>query len=130
MEVIDRYDEIFAIEVDGWCYGIQNYPGEVFPGLVHAVVRELRPGFKKAIEHNVAFDVLKVSKGISRAAKYLVHEKEIAFSILAQLPTPLELDEDGQYVMAMIIDQVEQTYGGALERLQRKWAFDKEKHAA
>jgi hypothetical protein len=130
MEVIDRYDEIFAIELDGWCYGIQNYPGEVFPGLVHAVVRELRPGFKKAIEHNVPFDVLKVSKSISRAAKYLVHEKEIAFSVLAQLPSPLELDEDGQYIMAMIIDQVEQEYGGALERLQRKWAFDKEKHAA
>lgn len=125
MDIIERFDEIFAIEIDGWCYGIQNYPGEIFPGLIHAVIRELRRSFKKAIEHNVAFDVLEISKSFSRAAKYLVHEKEIAFSVLAQLPSPMELDEDGQYIMAVIIDQVEQEYGGALERLHRKWAYER-----
>lgn len=130
LPVKDRFDEIFAIEIDGWAYGIQNYPGEIFPGLVHAVIKELRPSFKAAIEHNVIFDVLAVSKKISRAAKYLVHEKEIAFSVLAQLPTPSDLDEDGQFIMAQIIDQVEQAYGGALARLQRKWAYERRRAAA
>ena len=121
MEIIDRYDEMFAIEVEGWCYGIENYPGEVFPGLIHAVIKELRPSFKAAIEHNVMYDILAIPKRVSRACKFLVHEKEIAFSILAQLPHPSQLDEDGQFIMAQIIDHVEQKYGGALERLQKKW---------
>lgn len=127
MEIIDRFDEIFAIEIEGWCYGIQNYPGEIFSGLIHAMVKELRPSLQAAIEHNVLFDILAISKKFSRAAKYLVHEKEIAFSILAQLPNPSDLDEDRQFIMAQIIDQVEQAYGGALDRLQRKWSYERSK---
>ena len=125
MEVKNNFNEIFSIEMEGWCYGIQNYPGELFPGLVHAVVRELKPSFKAAIQHYMVFDILRTAKKISRAAKYLVHEKEIVFSILAQLPNPSELDEDEQFVLAQIIDQAEQEYGGALERLQRKWAYER-----
>jgi len=127
--VKDGYDEIFKIEMDGWCYGIQNYPGEIFPGLIHAVVRELGAGFKLAIEHNYAFNVLELSAKLSKAAKYLVHEKEIAFSVMAQLPIPTELSEEGQFVLAQIIDPVEQAYGGVIERLQRKWALERKKAA-
>jgi len=124
----DGYDEIFNIEMEGWAYGIQNYPGEIFAGLLHAVVRELAPAFKIAIEHNYAFNALELSTKFSKAAKYLVHEKEIAFSIMAQLPTPFELSEDEQCVLAQIIDQVEQAYGGVIERMERKWSFEKKKH--
>ena len=125
-----HFDEIFAIEIDGWCYGLQNYPGEIYPGLVHAVIRELAPSYRAAIEHNLVFDVLDVSKRFSRAAKYLIHEKEVCFSILAQFPNPATLDEEGQYVLAQLIDQVEQHHGGALARLQRKWAWERERDAA
>lgn len=125
--VKDRFDEIFEIEIEGWCYGIQNFPGEIFPGLVHAVIRELQPSFKAAIEHNHVFDVLEISTKFSKAAKYLVHEKEIAFSILAHLPMPTDLQEEGQFILAQIIDQVEQTHGGALERLRRKWQHEARK---
>lgn len=129
-KVMDGYNEIFAIEMDGWCYGIQNYPGEIFPGLIHAVVKELSAGFKLAIEHNYAFNALELSTKLSKAAKYLVHEKEIAFSIMAQLPSPHELSEEGQYILAQIIDPVEQAYGGVIERLERKWMFERNKKAA
>lgn len=130
LPVKDRYDEIFAIEIDGWCYGIQNYPGEVFPGLVHAVIKELAPTFRTAIAHHYVFNIIEISQKFSRSAKYLVHEKEIAFSILAQMPAPPELDEDEQFIMAQLIDQVEQSHGGAIERLQRKWTFEKKRKAA
>ena len=112
--------------MDGWCYGIQNYPGEIFPGLVHAVVKELAPGFKLAIKHNYVFDVLDLSARLSKAAKYLVHEQEIAFSIMAHLPSPSEFDEDGQFVLAQLIDQVEQAYGGVVERMERKWTLERD----
>jgi hypothetical protein len=125
LAVKDRYDEVFNVEVDGWCYGIANYPGEVFPALVHSVVKEMAPSFTAAIESNVIFDVLDVATRLSRAAKYLIDDREITFSILSQLPGPSSLSEDGQFVLAQIIDQVEQAYGGALERLERKWNLER-----
>lgn len=129
LPVRDRYDEVFNVEVDGWCYGIQNYPGEVFPALVHSVVKELAPSFRTAIESNFVFDVLDISTRLSRAAKYLVDEREIAFSILSQLPCPHVLSEEAQFILAQVIDQVEQAYGGALDRLERKWNLEKRRAA-
>ena len=126
-EVTDRYNEIFDIEIEGWCYGLTHFPGEVHQALVHRVIKEVAPAFKAAIEHNYIFSVLDVSEKFSRAAKYLIHEQEIAFSILAQLPNPMYLNEDQQFVLAQIVDQVEQQYGGALSRLQRKWSWEQSK---
>lgn len=119
--VKDRYDEVFEVEIDGWCYGLSNYPGEISSGLVHRVIKEVGPAFAEALKFHLAFNVLEVSRRFSKAAKYLVPEREIAFSILATLPHPLTLDEDGQYVLATVVDQVEQAYGNALAPLQRRW---------
>lgn len=120
----DRYDEIFHIEMEGWAYGIANYPGEIFPELVFRVLRELEPSFTAAIEHHHIFDLVALAEMFSKAAKYLVHEKDIAFCILSMFPPPSRFDEDGQFVMAQIIDRVEQTWAGALERLEKKWRWE------
>lgn len=129
LPVKDRYDEVFKSEMEGWCYGISNFPGEIFPGLVHRVIKELAPSFREAVEHHLVFNVIETSQKFSKAAKYLIPDKEIAFSILSQLPNPTTLDEDAQFVMAQIIDQVERSYGGALERLQKKWGWEKRQAA-
>ena len=126
----DRFNEVFEIEMDGWCYGIEQYPGEIFPGLVHAIVKELAPSFKTAFEHNYVFDILALAEKFSRAAKYLVHAKEITFSILAQFPNPNTLNEEAQFAMAQVIDQVEQEHGGALSRLMRKWEHENAANSA
>ena len=129
MKVKKGFDEIFEIEMQGWCYGIQQYPGEIFPGLIHSVIKELAPSFKASIEHYHPFKILDLALKISKAGKYIVHEKEIAFSILAQLPHPVDLDESERFILGQIIDPVEQEYGGAMVRLERKWAA-KDKAAA
>lgn len=122
--VKDKYDEVFQIEMEGWAYGIANYPGEIFPELIFRVMRELEPSFVAAIEHHHVFNIVEVATMFSKAAKYLVHEKDITFCILSLFPPPGKFDEDGQFVMAQIIDEVEKTYGGALERLEKKWRWD------
>ncbi|MCB0335857.1 MAG: hypothetical protein KDD62_06110, partial [Bdellovibrionales bacterium] len=124
VNVKNNIDRVFAIELKAWCYGIERYPGEVYPGLVHAIVRELGPIIQEAIVNHYAFNILETAETISKAAKYLVHQKEVAFSILAYFPLPGTLDEDAQFVMAQIIDQVEAEYGGALERLKKKWQYE------
>jgi hypothetical protein len=125
----NRFAEVFEIEMAGWCYGIEQYPGEIFPGLVHAVIRELSPAFKAAFEYGYVFDVIQLSDQLARAAKYLVHEKEICFSILAQFPNPAMLDEDAQFTMARVLDQAETQYGGILSRLLPKWEAQNRKRA-
>src|SRR5262249_45856972 len=124
-EIKGNFDEIFLTEFEGWCYGLQNFPGEVFGALVHRLVSELAPLFVNAIRNNFVFDLGESARKLSKAAKYLIPEKEVAFSILAHIPHPREFDEDGQYVIAMIVDQAEAKYGGALERLERKWRGEK-----
>lgn len=120
------FEEIFKIEIEGWCYGIANYPGEIFPGLIHRVIKELGRSFRAALENNIAFDILDISMKLSKAAKYLIDEREICFSILAQFPHPSTFEDEAQFAMSRVIDQVEQAYGGALQRLEQKWALEKQ----
>jgi hypothetical protein len=127
LPIKNRYDEIFEVEIDGWCYGLSHFQGEIHPAVVFRVVGELSVSFKAAVENNVIFDVIDVATRLSKAAKYLVHEKEITFSILAHLPSPSSLDDDGKFILGQLVDQIEQAYGGALERLQKKWIWEKRK---
>lgn len=122
----DRFDEVFQVELDGWCHGITYYPGEIHSGIVHRIIQELAPSFKSAIEHGYVFDILDLALKFSRAAKYLVDEREICFSILAHLPSPMVLGEDSQFTLAQIVDQAEQAYGSALEKLEAKWQVERE----
>jgi hypothetical protein len=128
--VKNRYDEVFQIEMEGWAYGLANYPGEIFPELVFRVIRELESSFVAALQHGHAFNILELSEIFSKAAKYLVHEKDISFCILSILPLPSSLDLDAQFTMAQVIDQVEQTYGGALERMEKKWKWEQKSEAS
>lgn len=119
--VKNRYDEVFRIEIEGWCYGLANYPGEMTPAIVHRLLRELALSFESAIQHNVAFSILELGKMFSDSVEGLVSEREIAFSVLSHLPRPTELDEEQRFVLAQVIDEVERTYGGAVDRFEKRW---------
>ena len=122
MTVENGFNEIFDIEIEGWCFGITQYPGEIFPGLIHNVIKEMAPSFKAAVEHLYEFDILNAALQISKACKYIVHEKEIAFSILVQLPHPSTVTEEGKSILTRIVNQVEQEHGGAVVRMEKRWA--------
>jgi hypothetical protein len=119
--VKNRYDEVFEIEIDGWVFGLTNYPGEISAPVVHRIIRELATSFYAAIEHNVVFNVLEIAGKFSEAARFLIHEQEIALAIVAQLPNPANLMEEQQCVLGLVIDQVEQAYPGALDNFYKRW---------
>ena len=122
--VKNSYHEVFRHEIEAYTEALENYPGEIFPELVFRVVRELESSFVEAINHQYPFDILTVSRELARAAKFLVHEKDIAFCILSVLPPPSKFPEDAQYCLGQIVDQVEQAHGGALERMHKKWRWE------
>ncbi|MEY4700699.1 MAG: hypothetical protein RL326_886 [Pseudomonadota bacterium] len=119
--VKNRYDEVFEIEIDGWCFGLTNYPGEISAPVVHRIIRELATSFQAAIDHNVVFNIIQIAGKFSEAARFLIHEQEIAMAIVAQLPNPATLLEEQQCVLGLVIDQVEQAYPGALESFYKRW---------
>ena len=122
-----KFSQVFEVEIEAWCYGLKNFPGEMSSTLVYAVLRELLPLFHSAVRYNYSFNLVKTAEDMARAAKYLVCAQEIAFAIMVLLPNPMDLNEDEQYTLAMIVDQAEQEWGGALERLDRKWRWEREK---
>lgn len=123
-------EEIFWLVIDGWAYGIKQYPGEIYPELVYRVVKELSEEFRLAIQHNIVFDIITIVQKFASAAKFQVDEKELAFNILARLPSPNELKtEDQLYTLAQTIDIVEKVYPGAISRLEKKWGLSHQQAA-
>ena len=117
-----KFEELFRIEIDGWAYGIANYPGEVYGELVHGIIKELGSSFTLAIEAGVEFNIPELAERFSKASKYLVPEKEIAFNILAHLPHPADLGDAEMETLAGVIDTAEKAFPGAMKRLQTRWA--------
>ncbi len=123
-------EELFWIAIDGWAHGIKQYPGEIYPELVYRVVKELHEDIQLAIRCNIIVDVMLIVEKFSAAAKYLVPEKELAFNILAQLPSPNQLKtEDQLFTLAQTIDNVEKVHSGAISRLEKKWGMGQQQAA-
>ncbi len=123
-ESAKRYASVFPIEVECWCYGMINFPGQLYPKLVHRVVKEMSPIFKAAIESLFAFDLFDTAKKISEASKQIVTERQAVFAILANLPMPAELEEDSLHTLGQVIDQAEKEYGGVLEQMEELWKHE------
>lgn len=116
-----RYASVFPIEVECWCYGMINFPGQLYPKLVHRVVKEMSPIFKAAIESMYVFDLFDTAKKISEASNQVVTERQAVFAILANLPMPFDLDEEALHTLGQVVDQAEQQYGGVLEQMEELW---------
>lgn len=125
MEQSSRYAKIFDNELQYWIQGLTDYQGEVFPGLVHGVIQKLKPLVQGALKNGYRFDVFKIASDFSKAAKYLIHEQEVAYGIVTLFPPPEELPSAGQELMFEMIKSVEREYGPLLHRLEGKWEYDR-----
>jgi hypothetical protein len=115
------FSEIFEIELKCWFFGVSHTSEKVNQKVLHQVIKEMAPLFREAIEHNYVFSISEVSKRLIEAGKCKASEKEIAFSILSELPTPSELLKDQYETLKKIVQKAENVYGGAFDRLSKKW---------
>jgi hypothetical protein len=119
------FSEIFEIELKCWCFGVSHTSEKVNQKVLHQVIKEMAPLFREAIEHDFVFSISEISRRLIEAGKCKASEKEIAFSMLSVLPTPSELVKNQNETLKKIVQKVEDTYGGAFDRLSKKWNASK-----
>ncbi len=118
----NSFGEIFNVELECWCYGISHATEKVDHRVLHQVIKSFAPVIREAIENLYAFDILDTAKRLVRSGKCKpTEEKEIVFYLLSTLPTPRELTKEQNDVLIQIVNQVEDVYGGAFSRLEKKW---------
>ena len=119
------FSELFDIEIEGWCVGMKMNIKNLEPRAILQVIGELYTLFHAAIEKGYSFDILSVAEDFSAATEKKVNQKTIAFYILSLFPNPENLTAEQKKTMDQIIDQVEDAYGGAHERLLKRWKKDR-----
>jgi len=119
--VAANFAEIFEVELQCWCYGLTNIEDRVERRALNEVVKDFAPVFKEAIENLYAFDPIETTRRLLTAARCPELEKEMTFYLLSLLPFPTELNGEQAKILNEIVLKVERLFGGAIQRLQRKW---------
>lgn len=118
----NSFSQIYNVELECWCYGISNTTEKVDHRVLHQVIKSFAPVIREAIENLYVIDVVDTAKRLVESGKCKPSEqKEIAFYILSILPTPCELTKEQNDVLIHIVNQVEDVYVGAFQRLEKKW---------
>lgn len=118
----NSFSQIFEIELKCWCYGISHTTEKIDHRVLHQVIKSFAPVLREAVEHHYSFDILDTAKQLSKSGKCKsLEEKEVTFHLLSNLPTPADLSKEQIEVLMEIVQKVEDVYGGAFSRLEKKW---------
>lgn len=102
--------------VDDWCGALSGFPAEVSLDLVYFVSGACSDAYIEASTKGITGSVIEDSRRLSKAAKYLVHEKDIAYMIAARLAAQEDPSPASAAPTAAMIKQVRDLYGAeALE---------------
>ena len=102
-------------QVESMCTALKSFRGEVDVELVRYIIGQYSHEIEHALVYAPEVDLPEISLRLSRAAKYRVHEKEIAFYILLSMPFMDSFPEVAQGRLSEIWDQAIEKYGRGLE---------------
>ncbi|MEX0598079.1 MAG: hypothetical protein WD512_16445 [Candidatus Paceibacterota bacterium] len=115
------FPELFELEIESWRGGIEANQKQIGSKDIHNITKEIASIFEMSIQHNYVFDLPLIANKFSRASNGKVNPKEIAFYILSIIPHPSNFNEEEKKTLLQIINQTEHEFGGAKERLQKRW---------
>ena len=117
------YDKkTFDNEIESWCYGLRNYPGEIYTELISALFDEIAPSFHEMIKTGQPFNVLEIAEKFVEASHYIIDHYTITKLICQKFPNPNNLtDMDMLYTIAQMLDEIEKQYVGFQEVMERFW---------
>lgn len=111
MEKNYDYEELFAIEVKAWKYGVQENAADLTPELFKKVLSDMRDLFSSAIENNYKFELIETAEKFSEAAQKTLSAKEVAYTILANLPAGNDLEQEAMEVKETLINEYVDAFG-------------------
>lgn len=126
---MNSYAEIFPIEIEGWCYGIESFPGELSALTVKRVVLQLQPSFFKALREGIAIDIVSIARQFTIAARGVVSVREVAEWLVLAMPAPQYLDEDAMYLLANALSAADASNEGLID-LYNQFNSESQKRAA
>ncbi len=116
------FPELFEIEIDGWRRGIEANQKNITSHDLHNVIKEMAVVFEIAIQQNYIFNLVEIASNYSKASQGKVNPKEVAFYVLSTIPHPSKFTEESQKTLSEIINMVDLKFGGAKERLEKRWS--------
>lgn len=112
----------FDLEVESWVHGLWKFPGEVFPGLVQNVLKEMLVLWHVAVERSCPFPIARISRRMAQALGQLVSEEEVILGLCALLPHPWYVAALPRITLALIVEQAAERSPGLALRMRESWA--------
>lgn len=113
--------ETFAVELEGWIYGLKAFPGKMYPALVQQVIKELAPAISAAVKEGVELDFVAIAQKFLASANGVITTRAIVHHLLVLIPDPRQLDEERQYTLAVALNKAEQKFPGIVASAQKAW---------
>lgn len=115
------FQDEFNTVIIAVCAAIKGYPGEIYDNLVYVLIQDMEPMFVEALEIGYVFDALGIAEDLCEAAMFRIDAEGVLSKILSQFPNPSTLDEEQQFILAQILDPVDQALPSAVQKLQYEW---------
>ena len=116
-----KFPELFELEMESWKGAIESNQAKITSHDIHNVIKEIACVFEMAIQQNYIFNLPQLANKFSKASKGKVNPKEIAFYVLSTIPHPDKFNDAEKRTLLQIINLTEAEFGGAKERLQKRW---------
>jgi|GEM_PF-6333182 len=122
---VSALESDIKLTVDRWCFGVQNYPGEIYPKLIFKVIKQLAPAIKAAVEGNLVINLVALGQHLAQAGKYVVSEQEIILALAGALPCPTAIDPSHHETLANTLGVIEQVLPGSLSQVKDHWELER-----
>jgi hypothetical protein len=115
------YQENFQIVILAYAAGIKSYPGEIYDELVFIFLKDLEPMFVEALKYEYAFDILDIAEKFCEASMFRLSPEGVVETLLSLFPHPSELNMIEQDTLIKILELVDSSLPGTIERIQYEW---------
>ncbi len=115
------YQENFQIVISAYAAGIRSYPGEVYDELIYIFIKDLEPMFIEALKFEYAFDILEIAEKFCEAGMFRLSPEGVVDTLLSLFPHPSELSMMEQDTLIAMLEIVDRSLPGTVERMQWEW---------
>ncbi len=115
------YQENFQTIISAYAAGIRSYPGEVYDELIYIFLKDLEPMFVEALKYEYAFDILDIAEKFCEAGMFRLSPEGVVDTLLSLFPHPSALNVVEQDTLIKILELVDRTLPGTIERIQYEW---------